>query len=297
VVRLLFDDRALYVGFVCYEPNPDELAHAHSGPDAAVWFDDSVELFIDPGHTHERYLQFALNCTGATFDRRMEDIGWTDEWSVGTRIGADRWTAEVQIPFSTLGCEPPEAGAVFSANFCRNRKTSIPGADEHGEWSCWAPVQSDYHEPSRFGHVIFAEDAASVPLQALARIAANPACTEGASLTRIVRLELPEGVVSYAPHRARAMAELTGEQSAVARALEEVGHLLGSDRWDDPKLRANFGDRHASLQAELERLREQADTDTDAADLQQVQVALTNLTSRAEQLLWDARFELLFAGL
>ncbi len=297
VVRLLFDERAFYIGFLCHEPNTDELAHTHSGEDAAVWFDDSVEIFIDPGHTHEHYFQFALNCKGATFDRHMENIGWTTDWSVGTAIGEDRWTAEVAIPFASMQSDPPRPNAIFAANFCRNRKTSNADAESHGEWSSWAPVKGQYHEPENFGHVIFTDSPREIGVQALADLTANPLCTDGAPMTRAVELELQSGVVRYTPHRARALGEVTGEQSEVTGMLAEVERLLAKDRWEDQALRERWAQQNASLHERLESLRERASGATDAVALQQIRVELESLREEADQLLWDARFELLFTGL
>ncbi|MEA3402371.1 MAG: carbohydrate-binding family 9-like protein [Armatimonadota bacterium] len=297
VVRVVRDRRALYVAFECYEPLIDHLARDHTGHDAEVWFDDSVELFIDPTHSHQRYYQFAVNCVGARFDRHMEDIDWTAPWRAATHIGEDRWSVEVAVPFATLGVRPPQPGDVFAANFCRNRKASSPESAMHGEWSNWAPTQSQYHEPERFGHLIFTDaDVAEVPASALRELAESPLCARGLPMSRPVRLILPRGVMEYQPYVAMARASLAEAESAPRRTLDEVEKLLARPCPLDPELRDALLARFNELadQAIL-LLRDVMSEGVDAAQLQELKATLADLQSQAEELLWEVRFELLFA--
>ncbi|MGC9318905.1 MAG: carbohydrate-binding family 9-like protein [Armatimonadota bacterium] len=296
-VRVMCDRRALYVAFECCEPLIDRLVSEHAGHDAEVWFDDSVELFIDPTHSHKRYYQLAVNCVGARFDRHMEDIEWTGPWQADTHIGEDRWTVEVAIPFATLGVRPPQPGDVFAVNFCRNRKASSPESAMHGEWSSWAPTQSQYHEPERFGHLIFTgADVAHVPASALRKLAESPICARGRPMSRPVRLVLPQAVIDYRPYAAIARASLTEAEAAPRRTLDEVERLLAR-----PCPLAS--ERRDALVARFNELADQAAVllwgvwprGVDAMELQELKVRLAELRSEAQELLWEVRFELLFA--
>jgi len=159
-VRLLWDDDALYIGMTCfaavldpvYQRLSDFAARAteHDGP---VWRDDSVEVFLAGPDTPEAYLQFALNALGTQYEGKQMDGKWDAPWQVQCATDTGRWTAELAIPWATLGLDPA-AGEALWANFCRTNVAV-------GEHTSWSPVTSSFHDRDEFGRVMLLDNAPS----------------------------------------------------------------------------------------------------------------------------------------
>lgn len=99
------DGAALYVGFICSLPAGKRPVAALSGRDAAVWQEDSVEVYLALADARDdkAYWQLGVGAGGATWDGRGGSPAWNGEWqsAAGRREGV--WWASVRIPFATLG--------------------------------------------------------------------------------------------------------------------------------------------------------------------------------------------------
>lgn len=149
-IRLAYDDKNLYLGFKLYEPRIDQIKAAvteHNGP---VFQDDSIELFINPGSSDTSYYQFAVNTLNTHFEQKIGNSGWNAEWQSAVVKNSDSWSAEIAIPFSSIGITEPPSRKEWRVNFCRNRF-----ANGEGENSCWSETYGTYHTPSRFGIAMF----------------------------------------------------------------------------------------------------------------------------------------------
>jgi len=144
-VRLARDARNLYVAFRCGEPNLPGLVVDAAGRDKDVWKDDCVEVFIDTNLDRKTYFHFIFNAAGVVQDGRQMDDSWNGECTVKTGREANAWTAEIAIPWATLGLDAPEIGTRIGLELARTR------AQEPGEISQWAPTRIWNHEPERFG--------------------------------------------------------------------------------------------------------------------------------------------------
>lgn len=140
-----------------------ELKSVASEHDGDVFNDDSIEVFVDTRNDEFNFLQLAFNAAGTRFDqlcagdnnaganvfgatysqKRVRDVGWNGEWRVATSRHADRWEAEVAIPFKTIGRESD----LWGINVCRNRRAS--GA----ETLAWR-VGGFFHQPKLFGKLL-----------------------------------------------------------------------------------------------------------------------------------------------
>ncbi|MBM4085453.1 MAG: hypothetical protein FJ272_11735, partial [Planctomycetes bacterium] len=140
--RVCFDDRALYLAFECAEPQPERLrAKAQDGaPD--VWKDDCVEIWIGSGESSLEYDQFICNAAGARQAVRQRtgsrERSWTADWQAKTQRGKDRWTAELAIPFATLGLGKPASGTLLQVKL--GREDYAGGGHELATW----PPKSRY---------------------------------------------------------------------------------------------------------------------------------------------------------
>lgn len=162
-VLLCHDAEAFYVGFRCHEPGMDQLKTSAKERDGGVFSDDSVEIFVDSANDEFNFLQLAFNAAGTQYDMRcagdnyagvnvfgvdydrkkVRDAGWNGDWTVKTSRHADRWEAEVRLPFKTVG----RASDLWGMNFCRNRRAG------ESETSAWQAIGS-FHQPAQFGKVL-----------------------------------------------------------------------------------------------------------------------------------------------
>jgi len=154
--RIAFDDSNLYVGFICHNRAGRELrALARKPPggsgDAvgAIWWDDSIELFLDSAGGGETYFQIIVNSRGARFDLAGLDPAWNGVYDVATRVDEAQWTAELAIPFATLEAGGPGSASTWGANFCR----SIGGeqGEKQGEAGSWFPVPLSFQSAAHMG--------------------------------------------------------------------------------------------------------------------------------------------------
>lgn len=166
-VRLLYTDDALYVAFTCHESTPEKQIIKLTERDSAVWTDDSVEVFINTDGLGYPYYHLISNAAGVQYDAlctpdRPMDASWNGEWQVRTKRGSDRWTAELRIPFATLGVNEPPAGRVWLCNFARNDHAARIREEFGDKWwdiSSWGyGPGGGLHVPAKFRPVVFAVD-------------------------------------------------------------------------------------------------------------------------------------------
>ena len=174
VVRLWFDDAALYLGWTCEDRDIQATLRAR---DSKFWEEEVVEFFVTSGRLG-RYFELQWNPLGGVFDATIENelddrgvsVKFTGDWSYtahgmrsavrarGTVQDSDDrdsgWQVEVRIPFEDLGVSPPKTGDVWRANFYRFNRTK----GREAELLAWSPTRyPSFHQPGRFGYLEFGE--------------------------------------------------------------------------------------------------------------------------------------------
>lgn len=106
-VRLLYDNRALYVGVICYDSRPREIVRQLTRRDRSSEA-DRFTVMIDSYHDKQTAFVFAANVSGVQSDGVLSqdgsvyDISWDAVWTVKTRTSIDGWSAEFEIPYNAL---------------------------------------------------------------------------------------------------------------------------------------------------------------------------------------------------
>lgn len=163
-VQLLYTDDALYVGYTCHESAMGNLFLTHSEHGSNVWENDSVETFINTDSLLTPFYQLIASASGVRFDSFEKGDGtrspdWTGEWEARTARSADRWTAEIRIPFATLGVTGPQKGRMWMMNFCRNdfasEKSGTYGHGFYQSSSYGALPQGGFHDTRKFRPIWF----------------------------------------------------------------------------------------------------------------------------------------------
>ena len=145
-VAVLYDEECLYVAYVLEgEPQKGKITQR----DGPVFYDDSVELFLDPWASRSFFFQFAANLIGTQYDgSSFLGARFDGTWQVGVAEVMGATVVEMAIPFKTLGRGTPRVGECFGVNFCRNDLTQ-------GEFSTWTEMPGIYGASFFFGTLEF----------------------------------------------------------------------------------------------------------------------------------------------
>lgn len=106
VVRVLYDDRNLYIGFTCFDSKP-ELLNRKLGRRDSPPPSDTVEVAIDSANDRRSAYVFGVNAGGVLFDSLVQDDGsssseWDAVWDAAVQPLPDGWSAELRIPLNIL---------------------------------------------------------------------------------------------------------------------------------------------------------------------------------------------------
>jgi hypothetical protein len=141
-VRLLYDERAIYIGVFARDPEPGKIIVNELRKDFNTGSADGFQVVIDTFKDERNGYQFAINPAGAKWDAQMSNEGrdnnanWDGIWDVGARIGDDGWYAEIEIPFKTLKFGPEEL-QTWGINFQRRLR-------RYNENSYWSPLRRQW---------------------------------------------------------------------------------------------------------------------------------------------------------
>ena len=106
-IRVLVDEKNLYFGVVCHDPDPSAIAVHTMSRDGNIWGDDTIAFVLDTFGDQRTGYFFRTNAAGARQDgliSNSEDAStnWDGIWNVRTRRVRDGWVAECVIPSQTL---------------------------------------------------------------------------------------------------------------------------------------------------------------------------------------------------
>jgi len=167
-----YDNEYLYIAVRCTEPFSSKLVPVPAGRDSTdVFSGESLEIFIDPGHSHVFYYQIVASYGGCIYDSREMDSGWDSDIRVETSTKDGEWLLEAAVPWSDLevisretGAVPfvPREGTVLGVNICRNRRLGGPT-----EYMNWSQTTTGFHDPLHFGHFVLSAADRQPDLQSL----------------------------------------------------------------------------------------------------------------------------------
>src|SRR5262245_9118056 len=140
--RFLYDDKNLYVGVRCFDPEPDKITVNGLEREFNSGIQDGIGLFFDSMHDGQTGFYFATNPVGAhhdfqsSADDQYRNNDWEGVWDVRVTIDEQGWIAEFIVPFKTLrfSTEPDQE---WGLNIMRRIR-------RYNEDSHWAPLQRRY---------------------------------------------------------------------------------------------------------------------------------------------------------
>jgi len=143
--RITYDDRALYIGVVCDEP--DKILHptpfATDGHDFGK--NDQVDFVFAADDPVTKFYHIMVTTDGKTWDSLTkaaaesygDDASWSGDYSVAVRVAEDksRYTVEIAVPWKSIGRDAPRPGDVLKGNVYRWRHRNAEGFIEMSSWS------------------------------------------------------------------------------------------------------------------------------------------------------------------
>ena len=156
-VRIIYTNRILYFGVVCYDREPQRIIVSDSRRDASLEETDSFQLILDTYHDKQNGFLFGTNPAGIEYDAQVTNEGqgrfgggrqrrgavsgfnlnWDASWEVKTKISEIGWSAEFAIPFKTLRFSKKDS-QTWGVNFQRNIR-------RRNEQSYWVKLDRQYN--------------------------------------------------------------------------------------------------------------------------------------------------------
>lgn len=145
-VRILYDDRNLYVGAICYDTAGTPGVRVRDlRRDFDYFQNDLFGISLDPFRDGRSATVFQTNPAGGQRDIQVIDGNiynrdWDAVWDVRTTLTDQGWVVEMVIPWYTLRYAEATAATQWGINFVRNirRHNEITG------WSLWPRAYSPY---------------------------------------------------------------------------------------------------------------------------------------------------------
>jgi hypothetical protein len=171
-VRMLWDERALYLGVRCEDPDV--------GAAAAPWNGDAVEVLIADRGSRGPQLRWQVGPGGVIKDlsepaaARPPIVAAQVQGTIDDHRDRDRgWTVEMAIPLAALaavaqppGAHPPRWGDIWSLNLIRREA----GAGHPAIEQVWSRLlDHDVHALDQSGDLIFADEKGEHPSAAVER--------------------------------------------------------------------------------------------------------------------------------
>jgi hypothetical protein len=155
IVQVGYDDEYLYVAFRCGYSGPRPRDNSVPSDEVTLATQsEAVAVLIDPLHDHANARNFLLGRTGARGAIEFTDGGntpnpeWRGIWDSATQYDDNSWTAEMRIPWGTLGMPANVGPADIGINFRRRE----PLVGEYMFWSLQPPATS-FLAINYFGHL------------------------------------------------------------------------------------------------------------------------------------------------
>jgi hypothetical protein len=141
-VRILYSRNAVYFGVRCFDSRVNGSVATQLRRDVSQELDDFFEIVIDSRHDRRNAYVFQINPLGTQRDGLITDeqggtlgdgdSGWDGVWTSEARTTDTGWTANIEIPFSTLNFMRTQ-DVVWGINFRR----FIRRKNEDDLWMAW----------------------------------------------------------------------------------------------------------------------------------------------------------------
>jgi hypothetical protein len=145
-----YTDTALYIGVIAYDDEPLEIISTDSRRDSSLDETDSFRVLIDGLLDRQNGYVFGTNPAGIEFDGQVSregqnqnisggegglNLNWDTPWTVRSAVSDIGWSAEMEIPFTSLRFGADEV-QTWGFNFERRIR-------RNNEVAYWAPLSQE----------------------------------------------------------------------------------------------------------------------------------------------------------
>lgn len=101
-VRILYDDKAIYVAAIMFDSDPDSIKRELAVRDSDGKNADYFYIGFDTWNNKQDGYAFGVSASGIQIDQRIVDPTYDAVWGSAVRINESGWVAEMRIPYSAL---------------------------------------------------------------------------------------------------------------------------------------------------------------------------------------------------
>lgn len=155
VIRIAYDDDAIYVGAWMYDSDPDAIK-VHSVARDVDNGGDFLNLVIDGFNDNQNAVVFGTTPSGNRLDFQLQNdaegpnagsASWNAFWDVGVRRDDRGWFAEMRVPFSSLRFEETDGRVVMGLSVNRligrkNERQTFPAIAPNWALAPFKPSQA-----------------------------------------------------------------------------------------------------------------------------------------------------------
>jgi hypothetical protein len=148
-VRVLYDEGHLFIGIRAFASLAVSATEMRRDADR-LFDEDNFQVILDTFHDSRNGYMFVTTPLGAKLEQQIFDEGegggrggtaninrnWDGVWDAAGKIVSDGWTAEIEIPFSTVRFVPSDA-QTWGVNFQRHIRRK-------NETVLWSPIPKAY---------------------------------------------------------------------------------------------------------------------------------------------------------
>ena len=148
-VRVLYDASRLYIGVRAFSSLGVTATEMRRDADR-LFDEDNFQVILDTFHDSRNGYMFVTTPLAAKLEQQIFDEGegggrggtaninrnWDGVWDAAARIVSDGWTAEIEIPFSTVRFSASDE-QVWGVNFQRHTR-------KKNEQAVWSPIPKAY---------------------------------------------------------------------------------------------------------------------------------------------------------
>lgn len=101
-VRIAYDDYAIYIGAIMFDPHPDSIMRQLGLRDSENLNADFFTIEFDTYNNKTDSYSFRVAASGVQVDWRESDETYNAVWDSKVKINAQGWCAELKIPYSAV---------------------------------------------------------------------------------------------------------------------------------------------------------------------------------------------------
>jgi hypothetical protein len=124
-IYVIYDNRAMYVGALLYDPDPQTIPQELGERDDNDVNADVFAIIVDPLNQGQNGFLYAVTAAGvqgdAVISTRDDDDDWNAVWNSEVKITDEGWVVEMEIPYSAIRF-PKVEKPIWGLNFYRASK-------------------------------------------------------------------------------------------------------------------------------------------------------------------------------